>query len=71
MFWAFGVCLLVWAALRVLGRRKSRQVLETEESERVFARTENSMSAIFDELGVPHDGEEVDVLTFFYKEKGG
>ena len=71
VFWAFGVCLLVWAALRVLGRKKSRQVLETEESERVFARTENSMSAIFDELGVPHDAQEVDVLTFFYKEKGG
>ena len=71
VFWAFGVCLLVWAALRVLGRRKSRQMLETEESERVFARTENSMSAIFDELGVPHDAQEVDVLTFFYKEKGG
>lgn len=71
VFWAFGVCLLVWAALRVLGRRKSRQVLETEESERVFARTENSMSAIFDELDVPHDAQEVDVLTFFYKEKGG
>ena len=70
VFWAFGVCLLVWAALRVLGRRKSRQVLETEESERVFARTENSMSAIFDELDVPHDAQEVDVLTFFYKEKG-
>ena len=71
VFWAFGVCLLVWAALRVLGRRKSKQVLETEESERVFARTENSMSAIFDELDVPPDAQEVDVLTFFYKEKGG
>ena len=40
--------MLSWpTALRVLGRRKSKQVLETEESERVFARTENSMSAIF------------------------
>ena len=29
------------------------------------------MSAIFDELDVPHDAQEVDVLTFFYKEKGG
>ena len=55
----------------MLGRRKSKQVLETEESERVFARTENSMSAIFDELDVPPDAQEVDVLTFFYKEKGG
>lgn len=46
-------------------------MLETEESERVFARTENSMSAIYDELDVPPDAQEVDVLTFFYKEKGG
>ena len=68
VFWAFGVCLLIWAALHILGRRKSKQVLETEESERVFARTENSMSAIFDELDVPPDAQEVDVLTFFYKE---
>ena len=71
VFWVFGVCLLIWAALHILGRRKSKQVLETEESERVFARTENSMSAIFDELDVPPDAQEVDVLTFFYKEKGG
>ena len=71
VFWVFGVCLLIWAALHILGRRKSKQVLETEESERVFARTENSMSAIYDELDVPPDAQEVDVLTFFYKEKGG
>ena len=29
------------------------------------------MSAIYDELDVPPDAQEVDVLTFFYKEKGG
>lgn len=57
VFWVFGVCLLIWAALHILGRRKSKQVLETEESERVFARTENSMSAIFDELDVPPDAQ--------------
>ncbi len=69
LFWAGGICLVVWFFLWWLGHRKEKAVLETEESEQVFSDLTTSADAVFAELGVPSDAKETDLLMFFYKVK--
>lgn len=70
IFWAEGVCLLIWALVKFWGSRKQRTVLETDESNLTFSALESTGKAIFSELSVPEYAREVDLLSFFYKEKG-
>jgi len=70
LYWVGGACLVVWLVLKLFSRKKEKTVLEDEENARVFSSLESVSNSIYTELSVPADATEVDILTFFYKEKG-
>lgn len=71
VFWVGGGLLLCWLILQLASMHKSKTVLQTEESTKTFSDLDKMSEAIFDELGVPENSKEVDVLFFFYKMKKG
>jgi len=71
IYWAFGVCLLIWIVLKVLSIQKEKNVLSEDENTQVFSHWESTTEAVYAELSVPADAKEVDILSFYYKEKNG
>lgn len=71
LFWLGGVCIVVWGILQSMSMKKQKEVLESEEGTQTFSHMEKSIEAALAELGVPSDAGEVDVLSFYYKEKDG
>lgn len=71
VFWMGGICFVLWLILWICSKLKAKTVLSTEESARSFSHLEGVFDAIYTELGVPSDAREMDVLSFFYKMKGG
>ncbi len=71
LFWLCGGCLALWALLKFWSTRKETKVLGSEESTHVLSNLENISNSIYTELGVPTDASEVDILSFFYKNKDG
>lgn len=71
IFWVGGACLLIWGILKLIGNHKQNKVLETDESAKVFDNLDKTCNDILAELGVPSDSKEIDILSFFYKEKNG
>lgn len=71
LFWLCGGCLLLWAICKILAVKKSNDVLSTDESSYTLAKFDSACDAVFDELAVPHDAKEVDILCLYYKEKNG
>lgn len=71
VFWALGICGIVWMILSILGHFKSKEVLETDESSQIFRNLDTVTEHIFVELGVPANAKDVDLLMFFYKMKDG
>lgn len=67
LFWAAGVCAVVWLILWIWSKQKSKTVMETDESEQTFSNLDGVVDAIYKELSVPEDAKTVDVLSFFYK----
>ncbi len=71
-FLFFGVaCLVAWGLLEILSRKKEKAVMETDESTNTFSRLESVSDTVFNELAVPADAKDVDILSFFYKVKDG
>lgn len=71
VFWIGGCCLLVWGVLQLIAVRKEKRVLGTDESAQVMEDLSAVDEAICADLGVPDSAREVDVLSFFYKDKNG
>ena len=71
VFWILGVCVVVWAVLKLIGSRKKKAVLDRQENVKTLEQLESAHKAVMSELGVPEDAREADLLTFFYKEKNG
>ena len=69
LFWLAGGCILVWLALALWSKRRSQTVLGQEESTQALIHLENTVKAVYNELGVPENARDVDVLKFFYKVK--
>ena len=69
LFWLGGACLVAWAILKLISMRKEKSVLETDESSQVFHHFNKTCDAILADLAVPADAKEIDILSFFYKEK--
>ncbi len=69
LFWLGGICLIIWVILTILSKKKSKSVLESEESLQTFSRLDGVSNAIFNELSVPSESKEVDVFSFSYKTK--
>ncbi len=71
LFWLGGACIVIWGILQIKSMKKQKEVLESEEGTQTFSHLESSMDAALTELGVPSDACEVDILSFYYKEKDG
>ena len=69
--WTAGICLPVWLVLWIWGKLKAKNVLESDESAHTISRLEGTATAIYQELGVPNEAKDIDVLLFFYKMKNG
>lgn len=70
LFWAGGVCLLIWAILKLIGTRKEKAVLGTDESAHALSSLEHICTAVYADLSVPANAREVDLFSFYYKLKG-
>lgn len=70
-FWTAGICAVIWLILWLCGKKKAKAVLETDESAQTFSHLEGTENAIYQELSVPDDAKNVDVLMFYYKVKDG
>ena len=70
-FWIAGIGLAVYGLLTLIGKQKEKAVLSTEESERTFANLDSVTDSVYAELGVPNNAREIDVFSFYYKEKEG
>lgn len=68
-FWLIAGCLVIWALLTLWGYWKVKTTFNSKESEQVFDAFGESLDAVFQELNVPEQAKEVDLLSFFYKEK--
>lgn len=69
LFWLGGICLVVWALLKLFSLKKEKNVLETEESSQAFNNLDKTCEAILSDLKVPQDSKEIDILSFYYKVK--
>ena len=71
LYWTAGICAVIWLILWLLSKQKAKTVLETEESAQTLSHLESTARAIYQELSVPDDAIDIDVLFFFYKIKNG
>ena len=71
LFWIAGVCLVVWAMLKVLSTKKQKETLNTDTGENVTRTLETISRNIYAELDVPEKSYAVDILGFTYKMKDG
>ena len=71
LHWIGAICAVVWLALWAWSKLKAKSVLETEESTQTLSHWEKTAEAVYNELAVPANARNVDVLMFFYKMKNG
>lgn len=71
IFWIGGVCLVAWIALAVWGKRREKEVSESDETRRVLTTTDQLIQNSYAELSVPADAVNCDILMFRYVEKNG
>lgn len=74
MPWIFivtGICIAVWITCTVFGHLKSKKVLEGEEYSKLTAETEKLTDSISEELCIPSDAVETEVISVTYKMKNG
>lgn len=65
------VCGVLWGVLHFVSKKKQKLVLKNENVEAQLENIDEDLVLIYEELGVPADAVEIDVLTFKYKVKNG
>ncbi len=71
LYWTAGICAVVWLILWSWSKLKAKTILETDESAQTFSHLEGTTKAVYQELGVPDDAKDIDILSFLYKVKDG
>ena len=71
LFVGGGLCLGLWAALKVLCIRREKALLSSEEGTQTISNLEIACNNIYRALSVPADAKDVEILSFFYKVKKG
>lgn len=64
-------CGILWAVLHFVSKKKEKQVLKEENAEEQLEELNEDFLSIEDELNVPKDAVEIDILSFKYKLKNG
>ena len=70
-FYIAGACLIVWLILFLLSKKREKEVLDDTTVRNTEQELNANSKAIYDELGVPSDAPNCDILTFTYKIKNG
>ncbi|MBQ8400071.1 MAG: hypothetical protein IJX08_08960, partial [Clostridia bacterium] len=70
-FYIAGACLIVWLILFLLSKKREKEVLDDTTVRNTEQELDANSKAIYDELGVPSDAPNCDILTFTYKIKNG
>ncbi len=71
MFWVCGVCVVVWGILKLMGNKKAKTTIESDEGNLTKSRLDSVINTIYAEMGVPESAPETDILSFGYKLKDG
>ena len=65
------VCGVLWLVLQVVSKSKEKKVLKDEDAEQQTRELHADFQSIHEELEVPGDAVDVDILAFRYKQKNG
>ena len=65
------ICGVLWVVLHFIAKGKEKTVLKEEQADYQLETLNQDLSSIYNELGVPEDAVEIDVLAFKYKLKNG
>ena len=71
VFWAGGICLILWGILLAIGKVKKKKVMGSDEGQQTAEHFEGVTNSIWNEYGVPNYALDVDVLSFCFKQKNG
>lgn len=71
VFWLGGGGIAIYFVLLLVGKRREKDVLGSDEGARSIQNLKVNTQAVYAELSVPGDAESVDVMMFYYKEKKG
>lgn len=71
LFWLGGICLSAWVILKLFSKKKEKETFANDNSNQVISGLNRIGDEIYTELSVPADSKEVDILSFFYKNKNG
>lgn len=71
LYWVAGACALVWGTLMIAGKVKAKKVTSADQNQYAISKFTGTVESVFYELGVPTEAKEIDLLSFYYKEKDG
>ncbi len=71
IFWVSGALFVIYLILKLIGNKKAKAVLESDEGNLKKSRLDSAVNRIYAELGVPDSTAETDILSFGYKIKNG
>ena len=71
IIWISAVCLIIGGLLTALERRQSKTVMESRATQNALSTLDRVTESVYEELGVPQNARDVDVLIFRYKLKNG
>ena len=69
LFWAAGICAVLWLILWLCSNHKAKSVLDTDESTQTFSHLDGIANAVYAELAVPDDAKNIDILSFFIRSR--
>lgn len=64
-------CAILWIILHIVSKSKEKKVLTERDAESQLEKINVDVLSIHDELNIPEDAVDIDVLTFKYKLKNG
>ena len=66
LFWLCGGFMIGWAVLAFWGKKKERNITDSDETRQMLSRVEQAVQGSYAELGVPADAVNFDLLMFRY-----
>lgn len=71
LFWTAGVCAGLWLILTAIGNAVQKRGRASEECGIAERRMESAVVGVYQELGVPRDAKDVDVICITHRWKNG
>lgn len=71
LFWICGITLVVWGIFSLWSRRRQNKTMKTDDANETLSDLTENQNNAYEELGVPQDAVNMDILLFHYKMKNG